>query len=74
MILLQPEFLNCRMISRSLFFSCSPPNIISTDFAHISSISARPTPKCSAARRYSFETGLQKKPTSSVYQPKDKSA
>lgn len=61
-----PEVYPC--INRcSRCFSMLPPNIESTPLLQSSTRSARPSLKCSAARRYSFDTGLQKKPTSSVY-------
>ena len=52
---------------QSLFFSVEPPKIASMPFLQIRRISLRLRAKCDAARRYSFETGLQKKPTSSVW-------
>lgn len=49
------------------YFSSSPPKILPTPLSHSAIRSPRPSPKCFEARKYSCETGLQKKPTSSVY-------
>lgn len=49
-------------------FSASLPKIMSTALSHSFLTSSRPSPKCSAATRYSSDSSLQKTPTSSVYQ------
>jgi len=54
----------------SLSFSPSPPKTASIASLHKPTTSRRLSPKCSAASKYSFDSGLQKIPTSSVCKSK----
>lgn len=51
----------------SLCFSSSPPNMTSMPFLASARIWGSDRPKCSATSLYSFDSGLPKTPTSSVY-------
>lgn len=55
------------IISLSLSFSSGPPKMTSMPFLARARISGSDRPKCSATSLYSFDSGLPKTPTSSVY-------
>lgn len=53
--------------SLSLCFSSGPPKMTSMPLLARARIWASDSPKCSATSLYSFDSGLPKTPTSSVY-------